>query len=557
MRGISKLVWAALFICMITASVSAYNDMDRRIGIVYMKNAAAYYLNGQYRQAEEFLEKAKEFYTDSSDYEYIKGLIKLESKNDLNAAAENFRDAVEFDNWILLERKECITDYARILFRKKQYDELITLVENNAYPDFKDNDLMYLYLLSLKYRKQDVKYRDILELSINRYHNDYRFGLLYVNESSLYRNKILNGEYVFKNEEGRMQVYLESVKNLEDGTRKITALEQYFSMGGKDLSAKIEYMRLTGETDEGKIQELISANLLSNPFNRLRLINILPQNELRKVVENAYTEYTGNIYYDLNNDGYFEELHLYENGKPAGISIDNNQDGVIEVMIIFEKGQPLELILTTDKFIRFSYDGYPVLQEMSIADENGNTVYTFIKERMALPVYSFREYDDKLMFDNDIVNDFTNDMETVSKNSVRIAVYSGAGITNGWGDLKEELERRDENTAILKIYNNLMGNYIYKQFKDKKTIGFGDIDFDNIIDLREIYSDGELVSIEADDNKNGRYDYKISFEDEQIVSWWDFNEDGIYDCRQYEKNGVLINEYSSGFDGNFDIIERN
>ncbi len=557
MRGISKLVWAALFICMITASVSAYNDMDRRIGIVYMKNAAAYYLNGQYRQAEEFLEKAKEFYTDSSDYEYIKGLIKLESKNDLNAAAENFRDAVEFDNWILLERKECITDYARILFRKKQYDELITLVENNAYPDFKDNDLMYLYLLSLKYRKQDVKYRDILGLSINRYHDDYRFGLLYVNESSLYRNKILNGEYVFKNEEGRLQVYLESVKNLEDGTRKITALEQYFSMGGKDLSAKIEYMRLTGETDEGKIQELISANLLSNPFNRLRLINILPQNELRKVVENAYTEYTGNIYYDLNNDGYFEELHLYENGKPAGISIDNNQDGVIEVMIIFEKGQPLELILTTDKFIRFSYDGYPVLQEMSIADENGNTVYTFIKERMALPVYSFREYDDKLMFDNDIVNDFTNDMETVSKNSVRIAVYSGAGITNGWGDLKEELERRDENTAILKIYNNLMGNYIYKQFKDKKTIGFGDIDFDNIIDLREIYSDGELVSIEADDNKNGRYDYKISFEDEQIVSWWDFNEDGIYDCRQYEKNGVLINEYSSGFDGNFDIIERN
>ena len=118
------------------------------------------------------------------------------------------------------------------------------------------------------------------------------------------------------------------------------------------------------------------------------------------------------------------------------------------------------------------------------------------------------------------------------------------------------MERQDENYAILKIYNRILGNFIYHELNNKRTTGFGDIDFDNLIDLKETYSKGELVSIEADDNKNGIYDYKLSFEENLIISWWDFNEDGLYDCRQYEENGVLVNEYSSAFDGNFDIIER-
>ena len=239
------------------------------------------------------------------------------------------------------------------------------------------------------------------------------------------------------------------------------------------------------------------------------------------------------------------------------MSIDANQDGEIEVMLIFEDGLPSELILSAEQLINISWGTYPFIEEVGIADGTVRKIYTLLKDRVELDVYSIREYDDKLVYLAGNVDALLSDRGNLSSNSVRLSEYTGGADKANYDYLRSELERRDEMNSILKIYDEILGNYVYRQFDDRKIEGFGDLDYDNLIDLREVYSDGKIVSIEADDNKNGRYDYKLVFEEEYVVSMWDFNEDGIYDCRQYQKNGILISEYSSRLDGNFDIIERN
>ena len=291
MNRIMKLLVFTIIIFLTAGPAFAFDEMNRRIGIIYLKNAAAYYLNSDYEASESFLEKASEFHSSSSDFEYIKGLIRLERDNDLNGAAVNFNNAVVFDNWMLLERKDCISDLAQLMFRRKQYSELINIVEEKAYPDFNDNDLMYLYLLSLKYDGQYAKYRDVLSLSIIRYPDDYRFGMLYLSENSRYRDSVIEGRVKYSSSEGALRTFLKAAISLDDGKPEIAALEQYFSRGGKDLSALLEYYRLTGSPDEQEIDRLFELGLLESPSYRMRLLSILPYNELRQKVEDACAGY--------------------------------------------------------------------------------------------------------------------------------------------------------------------------------------------------------------------------------------------------------------------------
>jgi len=400
-------------------------------------------------------------------------------------------------------------------------------------------------------------YRNILMQAMARYPDDYRFADLYIFENDRYKREILNHSHSFKNRDGGMEVFLDAVFTLEDSLVKIRKLEEYFSDGGKEHEAFIEYYRLTGSMSEDDLKTLLADGLLERPGLGRRLGEILPTEAMRQIFQNAVRSYTGNIYYDSNKDGFYEELHLYDNGLPAGISVDANQDGVLEKMIIFDNGSPVELIITENDFIRINFSNYPWLDELSRASDEKMNVYTFLTESIFLDFYEDRDDFAKPIIDDEKIQKFISELESYRKNAVKITAYTGGGSKNSFSFLEEEWERRDENSSILRIYNKLQGNYIYLNRYEQRTAGFGDIDFDSLIDFKETFVDGNLISIEADDNKNGIYDYKLSLEDGRSLSLWDFNEDGVYDCRQYEIDGIITTEYSSKLNGEFNVIERN
>ena len=550
-----RFLFLILVITVFPSAARAASEMDRQIGIIYLKNAASRYLIGDFEESINLLGKAEEFYSGSSDSSYIRGLVTLSEENDINEAVKRFSEAVEFNNWMLLEKRDCVTDLSRLLFRIKRYDDVVSLVEQEYYPDFSDSDLMYVYLLSLKRTGRLDSYRTGLRKSIRRYPADYRFAELFSEESSSFRERLLKDMPGFSNREGGNEVFLKAAWSLPDGTEKIRALKKYIDDGGKSNRAFIELYRLEGGIDKNSIDRLIDSGLFENTVNRKTAEAILPTAELRRYFRNAWESYTGSVFYDLNEDGYFEEMHLYDAGIPAGISIDSNQDGVLEIILVFENGIPAELICTGERSYRMQYGLYPYIEEISVSGTAGLKVYTFMKEDLTLDIFGIRKTDEKLVVDTGAVNAFTEDFEGTAETAIKTLSYSMRG-DSGPSGMRSELERYDENGAVLRTYDRLYGNYIYHIRNMDRTEGFGDIDFDNLIDFRENYRDGRLVSIEADENKNGIYDYKLSFDEGKSVSWWDFNEDGTYDCRQYERNGILIKEYSSEMNGIFDITEQ-
>lgn len=546
-----------IFILLVSVSaVWAGEQTDRQIGIIYIKNAVAKYLLGEYEAASDLLVKAEEFYSTSSDYSYLNGLIVLERDNNINAAEGYFIEALASADWLLLETRECVSDLAMVMFRKKEYQEVITLIDNNYQPDYRDNDLMYLYVLSLRNTGRREEYTAGLWKSIRRHTDDYRFALLLIHESDVYRNEIIDRAHLFKNKVGGLSVFLEAVLLMEDGPEKIRKLGEYLELGGREPEALIEYYRLNGTITADDLKRLLADGILENPLLSKELIRILPTAELSAIYHSAVEVYTGNVYHDLNGDGYYEQLCLYDGGRTAGISVDGNQDGVLEKMIIFENGKPVELIVSEGSFIRINYDNYPFVDEISIADGGGMDVYTFLANTVRLDFYKEKDGLEKPFVDDELISGFISEPDEYRNNVLKIASYTGGAAKDSFSFLRQEWERRDENSSILRIYNRLYGNYVYLNRYDEKTTGFGDVDYDSLIDLKETYSGGRLISIEADENKNGIYDYKLSLEGGESVSFWDFNEDGIFDCRQRETEGTLITEFSSELNGVFDIIER-
>ncbi|MBI9106928.1 MAG: hypothetical protein JEZ04_09300 [Spirochaetales bacterium] len=557
MRNKIRLVLIICALFVFVSDIFSSETVDRQIGIIYIKNAVAKYLLGEYNDSVDLLDKAEEFYSTSSDFSYLNGLIRLERDNNINTASKYFKEALDSDDWLLLERRKCLSDLALLLFRKKEYEQIISMIDTGSFPDYRENDLMYLYLLSLKYTGNNDVYQNNLRRSIKRYAEDYRFAALYLKVSGQYKREILERIHSFKNSAGALDVFLKAVLTLEDGPGKIRKLEEYFNDNGKEIEAFIEYYRLTGTITEGELKRLFSEGVFENPQLGKKLGEILPTEALRSLYREAVEMYTGNVYYDLNDDGYFEELHLYDNGKPAGISIDSNQDGVLEKMIFFENGIPKELIITEETFMRINFRKYPFVDEVSNALSDKMNVYTFLINSVALDFYHDVGGGERAVIDDARIKDFVSGIDEQRDNVLKIASYTGGDRKDSFTFLEEEWERQDEYSSILRIYNKLKGNFVYLNRFEMRIAGFGDIDYDRLVDIKEAYSNGILISIEADENKNGIYDYKLSLENSESVSLWDFNEDGIYDCKQYIKDGIITTEYSSALDGVFNIIERN
>ena len=55
MRNKLRLLTVCIMLLFISTQLYSFNEMDRQIGIIYLKNAAAFYLNGNYARSLDYL----------------------------------------------------------------------------------------------------------------------------------------------------------------------------------------------------------------------------------------------------------------------------------------------------------------------------------------------------------------------------------------------------------------------------------------------------------------------------------------------------------------------
>ncbi len=551
LKKLNKCIF--IFLIIVSGNVFAVST-DRQISIVYLKKAAAAYQLDDYELSESLIDKVDEFYETSSDSAFLKGMIAWKRDNKIPMAQAYMSAALKYDDWLIFSTSDCMSELSLLMFRTKQYAELVDFVETKYYPSYSDVDLMYIYVLCLKYRNDD-RYQDILERAVKRYPYDYRFAGLYSKISGDYLHKLIRNELIFDDKDGYLEILADSLKLLDDHEKK-TVMERYQRDGGSSVEVLLNDYRLNGTLDDSRILQLLNRNILESRALTAELKKSVPYLSGREIIKKAESEYTGKIYEDTNGDNFYEELYLYENGLLTGLSIDDNQDGIIELIIIFKNGAPVEVLYTDKDFIRVTYLDYPFVDEISITGNGILKVYTMIANSVRIDFLTPPSGLERINPKMERIMEAVSDDDYMTDNSVRIAEYSSRNSADTMDRLIKEWNRRDEKISVLSVYNELNGNYTYIQSMNETLMGFKDINYDELVDMKENYVNGKIVSIEADENSNGIYEYKIEFNGQQQISLWDFNEDGIYDCRVYEKDGTVYKEFSSKMDGEFDLVEK-
>ncbi len=267
--------------------------------------------------------------------------------------------------------------------------------------------------------------------------------------------------------------------------------------------------------------------------------------------------HTGKLVLDINNDGYYEKYAVYENGIIQELLVDSNQDGINEYFITFSKGIPVKAeVLVGRNLNSYIFKEYPHVSIILIkpafpVDNRWKRKYFLIKGKLKLDLFDEEEI--KKSFPLEIKNDIKYITEdTIGNLSLKMFEYE---YKNGESILKikkyfmegfQKIERMDpdeEGTGyILEVFNNLI-----------KT-GRKDFNNDGVYEIQEKFgNENDLKTVLIDENNNDIFEYKI-FPGNPVVSLWDFNEDGNYDCREtVYRNSRIIREFSSKFNNVFDI----
>ena len=83
--------------------------------------------------------------------------------------------------------------------------------------------------------------------------------------------------------------------------------------------------------------------------------------------------------------------------------------------------------------------------------------------------------------------------------------------------------------------------------------GSRDLDGDGRFEIQEKYVSGRLALLSWDQDGDGNTDYAQELGSKPVM-YWDYNDDGVFDSREYEDSrGYTVREFSSKLDGEYDL----
>ena len=84
--------------------------------------------------------------------------------------------------------------------------------------------------------------------------------------------------------------------------------------------------------------------------------------------------------------------------------------------------------------------------------------------------------------------------------------------------------------------------------------GIRDLDGVGDPEIREQFLNGRLWKITLDQDGDGLKEFEQVFDGDSKRMYWDYNEDGLYDSREFTgSGGTPVRGFSSGLNGAYDL----
>lgn len=530
---------------------------DKEIAFQYYIQAKQLYDSGSLTSSKELLLHAIEFYPDFSDALYLLAKIYEVSQDTTLTSLAYYKRALKASSWISLAPSQAEKDLAGLYLRIKKYNDALNtlaVIKDKYYDDAMIELIRAQALQGLKRTREAIS---VYQNALKTY--PYAIELYFAYIDFLLNNK-LDGEARSIIEKGLLEfrdqpefIFYKAVTE-RDATKKQNLIDMYIDKGGKKPEIALAALSLKNTAAKKYLDFFIHANghRYVNLLDDLYKI-VAGNEELKQYLDQKLGILNGEKYIDINDDQYYEEKYVYNNGKLAYWIIDNNQDGRAELMINFEDQKPKLLTIINEQGhqVDYHYNMYPYLKRVYFHIQAITYCYDLVPASISLSVIKPRneqqKYSLRLVRQS---NTLFPDQNMILKSAFSCTEYTANSekLLRKW-DLKNGQKiKLSEDTD-----GNLQMDHVVIYNKGIPVSGMQDLDGDGKFELIEEYEQGKLRVLQFDDDGDGKPDF-IQYYSAGDRKMWDLNSDGQFDVVEYKnKQGQVVRQYSTRLNGVFDL----
>ncbi|MCX7788306.1 MAG: tetratricopeptide repeat protein [Spirochaetes bacterium] len=501
---------------------------------------------GKGKEALFIIDSFLEHFPTESDLLYMKGLA-------LPHEVLSLQKALQYNSWKKYKDSNARLLLVERLLRRKQFLEAQSVLQGittgETLPEY------WYFLAQIQFGKGNKEEGDqTLRKAISIFPKDPRFLTLY------FRNKAHatpTDSSLWELIDSKNPYFLEAMAEylciLPEGDRRNTLLQEYFRLGGKDPRVILPRVGVKDDEFEAqwdRVRELggfSSIELWEQAFSRF------PTGKIRERLEQDLRKYSGQMNRDADRDGYMEEVRRFVEGNLTYLALDSNQDGEWDLQIDFVVQKPYRIQIHRGgmETIQVFFIDYPRIDRILVQQEKllreyryGNPPFIW-KESLFPPTEKILPFviapvrmdalDRFLLFSFREANPYQRIDTCTRCKRVRKFLYQDGTILS----FQEEQEIRTGEIRKRTV-----------SFREgMPVVGFIDVDGDGVSEIRELYRNGALESIELVSGTRTSYREFLSNQ----LKEWDFNGDGKIDAREYTVGrGRKMVEFSSLLDTIFD-----
>jgi len=558
--GILSSIIFALFLLpgdRVLAQESFEHSAEFRIARRYLQQARVLYAEGRYGSAAELLEVSLEFSPDYSESAYLCARVYLREQESTWKAIQCLEAAVRSDTWTETEALTGTEELIRLYVRTGRFQDarrLFAAIGETGLGGRGNPELSALWASTLIGLGRTGEAQTFLSEAVRRFPRSAGVYVLLAEVLSSRGNRSAARELLQRGiselpTEAELMYRLALLER--DSQRRRELIEAYFQVGGSDPAAALLAIDGAGRDERERFIDLFFRLGGNGRISYLdRLLDSLSLQEI-----SAETgSYTGARIRDRNRDGYYEQRYEYQEGILSRWVADQDQNGVAEAIVDFQDGIPRRVTLGNGDGwaqLEYRYSEYPYLESATLSNGTERLEYLIVPYTVRRP--AFLSLSD---------GQFTLELQSglsMGEDLIRQTAYQVIEYTDH-STLPEGRVRRthllEGRTVRVEDLPDSAGNFTRTLFYSASlpVEGIRDLDGDGSPEIREQFRNGRLWKITLDQDGDGVNEFEQILESDLKQMYWDYNDDGLYDSREFAgADGTMVRSFSTALDGTYDL----
>ncbi|UCF98732.1 MAG: tetratricopeptide repeat protein [Spirochaetaceae bacterium] len=535
----------------ISAQESYAGSAEFRIAHGYVQQAEVLYREGRYHYAARLLDAALEFLPGYSEAALLYAKIDLRTQDTTWKAIEHLETAVRSNTWVHTEPAAGAVELARLYVRTFRFQEarqIILKLEDTAPAGRGSSELSILWAQTLIGLGDLGAAQTFLSEALRQFPQSpqlYKLLAEVLNRrgSRQSARDVLQRGIKEMPEEAELIYQLAALQGSADGRREL--VERYIQVGGSDPAAAL---LAVGGGSRRRYLDLffrMGGNGRIDHLDQLR--RMLPEEEFRELIDG----YSGSRISDANRDGFYEQRYEYEGGVLKRWISDQDQNGIPEATVDFERGIPRVVNLSSGgdlQDLQYRYSDYPFLHSATVFSGPLRQEYRMIPYTVRHPVFVASEQLQLQLRSGVIAG-----QDYIRRNSYGMEEYSGDDPIPD-----RRIHLLDGRITRVDELPDARGNFTRTIYYagSLPVKGFRDMDGDGSPEIREQFLNGRLWKITMDQDGDGNNEFEQVFESDSYRMYWDYDNDGVYDSREFSRSdGTLVRGFSSRLNGIYDLSD--